>query len=377
LSDDAQPSRVLFVVDGLAGGGAEKSVLTVAAELARQGHSVAIASLRPEQAYSVPEGIEVIAVYDTWPRAVRRIGEVSRRARLLDQALEERPEPDLVVSTLLTADRIVASSRLSADAWYRVPNALSVEQLGGGESLKRTRRRARLRRTYEGRKVIANSAGVGHDLVSIVGIDPARLEVIENPFAVDEIQRLAREPCRWAGEDYVVSVGRVNRQKRHDRLLGAFASTSYAGRLVIVGDGSATSVGELRGRARALGLGNRVELVGFRENPFPLFRHARASVLASDFEGFPRVLVESLICGTPAVSTRCPYGPEEILTGDLAIGLADLTEESLAAALDRVLVSPPQILPEHYQRFSASAIAARYLALRRDGPESSDRRFSR
>jgi len=207
---------------------------------------------------------------------------------------------------------------------------------------------------------------VGHDLVAIVGVDPARLVIIENPFAVAEIQRLSREPCTWAGEDFVVSVARASRQKRHDRLLGAFARTSYAGRLVIVGDGSVASIGAVRDRARALGLSDRVEQVGFQENPYPFFRHARASVLASDFEGFPRVLVESLICGTPAVSTRCPYGPDEILTGELATGLADLTEASLANALERVLADPPQIRPEHYERFSASAIAARYLALSRD-----------
>ena len=53
----------------------------------------------------------------------------------------------------------------------------------------------------------------------------------------------------------------------------------------------------------------------------------------------------------------------EILTGDLATGLADLTEESLAAAIERVLADPPEIRPEHYERFGVARIADRYLAL--------------
>ena len=36
---------------------------------------------------------------------------------------------------------------------------------------------------------------------------------------------------------------------------------------------------------------------------------------SSDFEGFPDVLVEALIVGTPCVSTDCPTGPAEMLAG--------------------------------------------------------------
>jgi len=63
------------------------------------------------------------------------------------------------------------------------------------------------------------------------------------------------------------------------------------------------------------------------------------------------------------VSTRCPSGPDEILIGDLAVGLADLTEESLAAAIDRVLANPPTITESSLERFAIESIVARYLAL--------------
>ena len=357
------PMRVLFVIDGLAGGGAEKKVLTIAGEVVRRGHEAAIASLRDERVYAIPCGVSLIPCYDTSPRRLRKIGEVARRARLLNQALAGRPSWDLVVSTLFTTDRIVQASDLAEDAWYRLPNTLSAQQLDHVTGVKRARRLARLRRTYSGRKVIAISAGVGRDLVDVVGARPSRLEVIHNPFDVEEIRRLAAESCPFEGKNYLVSVGRFTRQKRHDRLLGAFARCEYGGRLVLVGTGTDEQTHHVAGRVRELGLSERVDLIGFHENPYPFMKHARALVLSSDFEGFGNVLVEALICGTPAVSTRCPHGPEEILTGAQSVGLADLTEESLGEAIDRVLESPPRITEDQYLPFLVQAITDRELSL--------------
>jgi glycosyltransferase involved in cell wall biosynthesis len=360
--------RVLFVVDGLAGGGAERTVLRLASELVGRGHEVGVASLRPERAYPVPEGVTLIDCFDTSPRRLRKIREVRRRARLLDRALGDRPEWDLAVSTLLTTDRIVRASHLAKSCWYRVPNPLSVEQLDSVAGFKKVRRRARLKATYDGQKVIAISAGVARDLVENAGVSPGRLEVIHNPFDVEEIRRLAEEPCRSEPEDYLLAVGRFSRQKRYDRLLGSFARSRYSGRLVIVGTGTGQQIRAVAEQARSLGLASRVDLVGFDENPYPYMKHARALVLSSDFEGFGNVLVESLVCGTPVVSTRCPHGPEEILAGGLSVGLADLTEESLAEAIDRVIEDPPPITDEHLRPFGVRAIADRYLALGEEGP---------
>ena len=67
----------------------------------------------------------------------------------------------------------------------------------------------------------------------------------------------------------------------------------------------------------SLGLGKKVIFQAYTDNPYAWIRHADLFVFSSDFEGFGRVLAEALIIGTPVVSTDCPTGPSEILTGVL------------------------------------------------------------
>jgi len=355
--------RILFVIDGLSGGGAEKTVLRLADQIARLGHVVSVANLKDVQVLPIPEGVGLIPAFDTSPRLLRKMGEVGRRARILDEHLARHDPWDLVVSTITQSDRVVARSSVATTAWYRLAIQPSAEHLKDHRGLKRFRRLRRMRATYASRNVIAISEGVRRDLVENLGIVPARAETIYNGFDIDSIRALASDPCALEGQDYLVHVGRFDGQKRHDRLLGAFARSTFRGQLVLVGTGSERQEERVREWVKERGLASRVEFSGFQLNPYPFIRHARALVLSSDYEGFGRVLVEGLICGTSVVSTDCPSGPAEILTGDLAIGLSDLTEESLAAAIDRVLASPPTITESSLERFAIDSIVECYLAL--------------
>ena len=75
------------------------------------------------------------------------------------------------------------------------------------------------------------------------------------------------------------------------------------------------------------------------------------------------MLIESLILGTPVVSTDCPTGPSEILTDDLARFLSPVDDAAaLGANIREALESYPPITEQHIERFRAENTIRTYIA---------------
>jgi glycosyltransferase involved in cell wall biosynthesis len=91
-----------------------------------------------------------------------------------------------------------------------------------------------------------------------------------------------------------------------------------------------------------LDLTDRVDMPGFKQNPFSFMARANVYVLSSHLEGLPGSLVQALACGCPSVATDCPSGPFEILQGGAIGPLVDIGDhEAMAAAVMSQLQDPP------------------------------------
>ncbi|TVP52313.1 MAG: glycosyltransferase, partial [Halomonadaceae bacterium] len=116
--------------------------------------------------------------------------------------------------------------------------------------------------------------------------------------------------------------------------------------------------------ARRLGIEQRTVFAGWHENAYAWMALAALLVLSSDFEGFGRVIVEALAVGTPVVSTLCPSGPDEILTGEHSQWLVPRNDpEALAAKITQALRSPPSVDPSMVDSFDIEQVVDRYLTL--------------
>lgn len=357
------PKRILFAIDDLSGGGAEKVVLTLIETLQRLGHQPYLLTLGTRQDYPIPVGTPHLVVPQ--PSGIlRKLWSHQRHAAQIDRRLAETwPDIhfDLAISNLHRCDRTLRYSR-RLQVWNCLHKPLSPAFLGHRHGIARWWKRRKVRNIYDGGRWIGVSQGILDDLQQAFGAKPAARTVIHNPFDIETIQRLAGEINPLAGQDYLIHVGRFHREKRHDRLLTAYKASGVASRLVLVGQGDDAPI---RALIEALGLRDQVTLFGFTPNPYPLIAGARALLLTSEYEGLGNVLVEALICGTPAISVDCPTGPREILTGDLARWLVPPEDSAaFAEAIREVVASPLSIDTRHYSAFSAKAICRQYLAQR-------------
>jgi glycosyltransferase involved in cell wall biosynthesis len=78
----------------------------------------------------------------------------------------------------------------------------------------------------------------------------------------------------------------------------------------------------------------------------------------------PNVLLEALACGTRIVSTDCPSGPREIMTGDLARYLVPCADvDALARAMRAAVLAERPQAREVLAPFAPQVVLSNYEAL--------------
>jgi len=192
---------------------------------------------------------------------------------------------------------------------------------------------------FSKKKIATVSEGVKEDLLanaSKLSFNPQSVKVITNPCPVESIHKLMTEKDPdIPGQEYIINVARLVPQKNHKLLLDAYALTKKTYPLVIVGDGPLMN--ELKEHATNLNINHLVTFTGEKKNPFPLMHHAKLFVLSSVHEGLGIVLLESLACNTPVISTDSHGGVRDIFNQGLEGYLCPPDAQSLASLIDSTL----------------------------------------
>ena len=150
--------------------------------------------------------------------------------------------------------------------------------------------------------------------------------------------------------------------KRQDILLKAYKKADVPYKLILLGEGKDEK--KINTLIKNMGLKTQVILPGFSNNPFTWIKHAKLFIFSSDFEGFPRTLIESLIIGTPVISTDCPTGPREILTGTLEEFLVPKGDiDALATKINQALKDYPDIKKINLSWLRDDKISKQYIKL--------------
>lgn len=141
----------------------------------------------------------------------------------------------------------------------------------------------------------------------------------------------------------LVSIGRFENQKGYDRLLPIvrrLVDEGYDLSLTLLGDGSQRKSLELY--INGNGLSERVSLPGFQSNPYPWLAGADLFVCSSRSEGYSTVVTEALILGLPVITTDCAGMGELLGCGRYGM-IVDNDDEALYNGLKSLVVNPEKI----------------------------------
>ncbi|MBT4764696.1 glycosyltransferase [Candidatus Woesearchaeota archaeon] len=347
-----------FVITNLAGGGAEKVMLILAKGLVNRGNKVEVILLENIIQHKVPDNVKVTKLSEKLNHGW--FGKRLIALKLRNYLHHKTNKYDIVVSALPFANEIAYIANLKRH-WYRIDNTLGseIKNLNISNPAKAERRLKRYQKIYNNQSLIAISDGMVEDLVNIGII--ANIVKIYNPFDLDSIKKAIKDMPSdlLLQQPYLIHIGRFNKQKRHDILLDAWKIANMDKMLILLTPNNI----ELQEMINERGLSNAVKIVGFKKNPYPWIANAIMMVMSSDHEGLPGVMIESLICGTPVVSTDCPSGPKEILA-DVPECLVTMgSPEKLAAKIISCTKKLPDIGKIDLSCYSMDIIAKKYEEL--------------
>lgn len=348
--------RILFLTSSMHAGGAERVASILANAWAQRGDDVTLMPTFSRGGtcfYPLSENVKLVFLANLVPAGTATSTERLVRLQALRHHMVTH-RPDVVISFLSN----VNVAAIAASIGLHIPMIICerVDPFSTEDNGWLLRIACRLAYPMADALMVQTHA-VARRYASSRWFVPA-VAVIPNPVP-DELLALQRAGRADTGKR-LVAVGRLVEQKQFDKLIRCFsrlAQEHVDWTLRIAGEGHLRPV--LEAQIAALGLGQRVELIGLVQDVGGLLAQADAFVLTSSFEGFPNALLEAMASGLPCVSFDCPSGPREMsLDGEAAL-LVQLNDESaLFQSLAQVMGS--STLRFSLGRRARAAIAKRY-----------------
>ncbi|MGB6848245.1 MAG: glycosyltransferase [Thermoanaerobaculia bacterium] len=199
-------------------------------------------------------------------------------------------------------------------------------------------------RSYDG--VICVSRDI-HQTCLRLGIPSDKCWLVPNAIDLEEVVR--REPTAAAkerlrvepGRLIVGAAGRLSAEKGFSELIRAAGLLVDQGvdlELWIAGDGPQRS--ELERLVSALGLGQRIKLLGYRADLVDLYHAMDVFVVSSIREGLPNVLLEAMALELPVLCTSVAGIPDLIRDGENGLLVGGGSARELAEGLRPLLENP-------------------------------------
>ena len=329
--------QILFLITGLAYGGAETQLVNLATKLKCRGWDVRVVSMLPPQAFveelknaHIPLATLNMRRGVADPRAIFRLLKILREWK-----------PDIVHSHMVHANLLARVVRIFCKIPVLISTAHSIDE--GGRW-----REVAYRLTDPLADLTTNVSRAAVERYIRVGAAPKN----KIRFMPNGIDTAKFKPNKAAGQrlrnelgvdNYFVwlAVGRFEEAKDYPNMLRAFSmivSKKSDVVLLLVGQGSLME--EVKKLASELKLEDKVRFLGVRRDVPDLMNAADAYVMSSAWEGMPMVLLEAGACGLPVVATDVGGNSEVVLNGKTGFIVPPRNPEALAKAMEKMMALP-------------------------------------
>jgi glycosyltransferase involved in cell wall biosynthesis len=307
------PARIAFLINSLGTGGAERQLALTVAEIDRGRFDPVVVTLFHAGAFRDAVERAGVAVHDLGLQ--KDLRPAIRGARRALASLR----PEIVHTAMFEANVAgrMAGPKLGIPVVSHATNTYDAPLRGSETPVPAWKQRAarRLERWTARRsraRIVAVGDEVARSTARYLGVPVDAIAVVRRGFDFAALEAAAARPAEpeaWpdGATPRLLTVGRLAPQKGHRYLIEAMpgiVERHPAAHLLIAGTGPLEA--DLRRRAEAVGVADRVSLAGVRRDVPALLAAADAFVLPSLWEGAAGALVEAMGLGVPVAVTDDP-----------------------------------------------------------------------
>ena len=326
--------KLLFIIDNLKGGGAERILITILQHIDIKKYNVDLFLINREGVYleSVPQNI---TLYSALGDSNLLINKIRRRILLTFPSLfyvfHIKKQYDCYIAFREdTATRILLKAPATAQriAWLHT-------DLIRHTYCKTTNKQRYFRDLPCLDQIICVSKACQNTLIKLCPAVKDKSMVLYNPIDISDIIQKSKVnvnvPFRHDRIN-LLAVGRIDKGKNHRFLIECMPLLLRRGNfsLWILGIGPLQA--ELEELRNNMELQNYVHFLGFKENPYPFIKSCDVFVMSSLYEGLPTVVIEALILEKSIVSSPCVGAEEVLCNGELGY-VSPLDLESFSEAI--------------------------------------------
>lgn len=300
---DTKKIKIALILPSLAPGGAERILSFVAQELDKDvfDTTLLITGYEKDTVYKLHD---LKIVYLNKPRVLKSISAISKYLK--------KNKPNIVVTSIVHLNTVSAfiSLRFPKIKFVaREANVLTtLDQYN--PYTKSIFPKSMVKMAYRlVDKIICQSKDMQHDMVTNYGVAKNKTVLINNPitqkYNIKETHRVNNNKLK------LITVARLSKEKGHDRILEALSKIPFKFTYTIIGDGMEKSA--IFSLIKKYQLEDHVTYINYTEKVNEYLSNSDLFLQGSYVEGFPNVLIESCVVGTPILAFNAPGGLDEII----------------------------------------------------------------